>query len=565
MPELTGYERKLSQLVTQDDAALSAFIADGELGRLRALAIQRTCKDAQPLGWLDNPCERQNLNLPFPTAPKKEMKLFALNNEWQALGVEIANPDPEPRTVKFDLSGFEAFDRVQFRRVVALENWYMKENELTPDALTLLKDNELVLEPGEHTRLYLAFKTKTPGTFQVKINDLAATVTVSPKSLPETEFGNFQFLYPWLPPFTGKAFAMTVRDLAEHYTTDVEFPPLPDVTFNQDGTVAQDKIAGSRAERVFKMFATEKIRSVFYWMGQRKNFKYADGSKVPFNTDELDKSAPPNVLTPQWETVYPALVHAWMNHLRKLGLEQWMASLPFDEAHSGKETAPGSNLYMVKKIYELTRAAEPKLSRYLTCGHWTLPEDIELVLPELDVAVIHWPQPDEYRGKPVHKLYVEKVLPMLRAEREKRGMKIWSYRVEGGKNMNPDEERCYPLAMAGWGVTGIGTWAYYVSNGRSSWDDTDGKILDYCFIYNGLEKHPICEKYNITGELIVPSLRWEALRLGIQDAKILLALPSTPEVEQLKKECAEIAVTKKWDIQRLLEISQRLRELWADQ
>ena len=48
--------------------------------------------------------------------------------------------------------------------------------------------------------------------------------------------------------------------------------------------------------------------------------------------------------------------------------------------------------------------------------------------------------------------------------------------------------------------------------------------MDYLFVYDGAEDHERNRGLNPTGERIVPSIRWEALREGIQVAKRLLAL-----------------------------------------
>ena len=53
--------------------------------------------------------------------------------------------------------------------------------------------------------------------------------------------------------------------------------------------------------------------------------------------------------------------------------------------------------------------------------------------------------------------------------------------------------------------------------GATHWDDTDQGLLDYTFIYNGAEEHPLNRQVNPVGEIVVPSIRWEALRLGWQE------------------------------------------------
>ena len=86
--------------------------------------------------------------------------------------------------------------------------------------------------------------------------------------------------------------------------------------------------------------------------------------------------------------------------------------------------------------------------------------------------------------------------------------------------------RLYPLTSVALGYTGVSHWAYNTYK-ASSWHDWDGQgsvRLDYSFIYDGLEDHPLCKQVNVTREAIVPSIRWEAVRAGVQDAIVLLAL-----------------------------------------
>ena len=106
-------------------------------------------------------------------------------------------------------------------------------------------------------------------------------------------------------------------------------------------------------------------------------------------------------------------------------------------------------------------------------------------------------------------------------------MTLGSYHVASGKS---DDlltwNYAYPLIALAKGMTGVGHWAYNVGK-ASTWHDWDGSgavRLDYIFVYDGAEGHIRNRKFNPTGELVVPSIRWEALREGIQVAKLLLAL-----------------------------------------
>ncbi len=182
-------------------------------------------------------------------------------------------------------------------------------------------------------------------------------------------------------------------------------------------------------------------------------------------------------------------------------------------------------------IAGLLRSRIPGLRNYLTFGNYTFPADAAAMLDQVDVALPHLPLPDRLSrlAPPEYNPAVafrEQVLPLLEQARRERGLELWSYHVAAGRS---DDvlvwNRAYPFLAAASGRTGVGWWAYNVSSG-TTWDDTDGRLLDYTFVYDGTEDSPLCRRWNVTGEVVVPSLRWEAVRAGLQDANLVLALQS---------------------------------------
>jgi hypothetical protein len=127
---------------------------------------------------------------------------------------------------------------------------------------------------------------------------------------------------------------------------------------------------------------------------------------------------------------------------------------------------------------------------------------------------------------------------------------------DGKSNDVLRDSRAYPIRAVGSGMTGVGTWAYNVHNG-STWDDTDGTMVDYIFVYHGTEDHPLNKRLNPTGESVVPSIRWEALRAGIQDARVLLHLKSVAAADTCPQDL-------KADIERVVEIVEALGKDGAD-
>ena len=102
----------------------------------------------------------------------------------------------------------------------------------------------------------------------------------------------------------------------------------------------------------------------------------------------------------------------------------------------------------------------------------------------------------------------------------------------------------WPVVQVAEGRRGTSHWAYDDISGPSSWDDTDGGRLDFIFNYDGTEEHPINRRVNPTREPLVPSIRYEALRAGLQDAAILKRLQLSLESGQcpggLKQQIADL-------------------------
>jgi hypothetical protein len=165
--------------------------------------------------------------------------------------------------------------------------------------------------------------------------------------------------------------------------------------------------------------------------------------------------------------------------------------------------------------------------------------DAEAMLPHLDIIAPVYPYresltrwaPPNYNPR---QTFDDVTYPLFDEARDRGDVQLWSYAVQRGKRAELlYEVLAHPIKAVARGFDGIGFWAFNVTRGLS-WDDTDGGILDYSFIYDGTEDHPLNKQYNVTDEIIVPSIRWRALRLGIQDGRLLMALrgSGSPLLEQ---------------------------------
>lgn len=562
----------LTQLIAAHAKKIDA-VRDGKtlalvepLDKINAEINRLACADPLPAGWCD---AFERLDMAGLTRnPVKSMTYSVLSNEWQALGIEIANPENAVKTVDITLDGFERFaDRIELRRQVPLMNFYYREQELTPDALTLLEQDggkwKLNLEPGERVRLYLGFKVRENGTFHVGVNVGSGKLSgqiVSKGKLPDEKFGNFQFMYSQIQP-AGSYPEITARDLAEHYTTGVEYTGAPAAICKPDGSIVSCNFAGHK--RGLKAYSDQGIETILFWL---PGLKFQVEGTDKFLERQADQPAP----SPEFEKAYVGYFRRWAEFVKKEGFAGQMSILPVDEPSSGKDFAnpPGNRVRNARRIFELTREADPGFKRYLTGSYYASPEDYAHLNPEVEVILPHWPIPEsltrfapkDYNPRTT---FFEKIYPALKKQK----FDIWSYHVDKGKAESVAFERYYPLAVASVGMTGVGTWAYNVYNG-TSWDETDGK-LDYSFIYCGKDKHPLCQKYNLTGEILIPSIRWEALRMGIQDAKILLTLMkrNPAGLAPILARLQSIAIEQKNfpDQTEINDISRKLREMLEEQ
>lgn len=527
----------------QDDVTLLAEDFKPELAASRLL-VNRSLSDAGDLFVsLSDDCVRLEPDAIIPEKRVDTSSLLTLANEYQAFGLLTVSLTDQTQTVPISISGGEdQLERVEVRRQVFMMNWYEKAKQLQTDPLTKLLGEgrawTLPLEPGETVKLFVSVKVKKdvsgefPLTIRVGASMVTLNVNVLPVNLPEEPFfANFQCIYP-SQGAAGRHPDLAAKDLAEHYTTGIEFPFLPSVTFNPDGTLATEDFAGSQQARWMQAYSRENIKMAIFWQGGYKRFALADETN---NLPYLDETT--GKLTPVWKNAYTNLLTAWLDFAEKKGVARdcfqvWC----MDELASHEEyaNAPGPKVLNGMEVYQLARLAAPDVPTLVTGGNYSLPADVEAFIPHVDIVLPHWPMPTELsRWAPpafkAREAFLNESLPLMKAERERRGLTIWSYKVDGGKAESVLRTRVYPVCAVGLGFTGVGSWAYNCSQGGTTWDDTDGGLLDYIFVYDGEEAHPLNSQYNVTGEIVVPSIRWEAMRLGIQDAKILLYLKDKME------------------------------------
>lgn len=459
---------------------------------------------------------------------------FVLPGEHVAFGIEISNTTTDTRELIVELPEdlLKSVSQVEVRRQVLMETWYTKGATLVADALTALPyENadhknrwKLALEKGETTRLYVDLKIEENLPQKQLGGDIVIWDADHRKSLPyrvnviqgtrptTPELAHYQFLY-MIQNVANRIPEQTKDDLEAHGVTDIEWAFIPTVRFTPEGELA--KISYGAHERWLRGFKDSKIRLNLFWMKKL----------LTENDEELE------LYSSQWMRAWGEVHKAYLAHAESIGLErERFTVLPMDEIHSKNyENAPDENIEAYLKVAKGLRDVLPGLPQYLTVGNYAFPVDIQAVVHTLDVAIVHWPRPvtlsrNAPAGYQARKDFFENTLPVLESAREAGNLQIWSYHVQSGRNANVLlTSLAYPIFSVVSGYTGFGYWAYNVSN-KSTWDDTDGNLLDYVLVYDGSEQDPKNLKYNVTKEQIIPSIRWKAIRAGQQDAQILLHL-----------------------------------------
>ncbi len=551
-----------------------------EIEKLNAKINAVVSNGAQFTTWLSDAYVRMEPDEIIPAKVIAVSSLETLKNEYRAIGFSVANGSDKPQTVPVRISGLDkAADNIQVRKQIFLTTWYRKGKILIADPIPMLKDNKLPLNPGQTVKMLVSFKVKTTanGRYPVKIDVAGKTLTVNlevlPKTFPESpKMHHFQFIYPNMQPALSHP-ELTAKDLAEHYCDGIEFPFLPKIVFNPDGSVKSSNFAASMQAKWMKAYADQKIKLGIFWEGVYKKFPMSDGKMIPF----VDKN---EVIYPDWKKAYKNLLTGWLKFSKEkgYGLDDYLI-MPDDEPSSRDEfmNSPGKLVKRAVETYKLTRKIEPKLKQLVTISDYASPKDIEAITPHVDIVMPVWPArtflvrwaPKGYNPR---ETFHKSIVPMWKAERKKRGLKIWSYSVDRGKTEPVlNSGRAYPICAVGVGYTGVATWAYNVTRG-SSWDDTDKGMLDYSFIYNGKERHPVNKLENPTGEIIVPSIRWEAMRMGIQDAQIMLYLQdamekgkcddaTASEIKKILAEANEYGKKLNFTYPKINSISTRIRKL----
>ena len=553
------------------DAIRAAIAAVDLAGDQDALARQRASLSAEILRLVHPraqvmvsfayPYERLDPAAIPPAEAVTEWEIDTLAGEVQAVGLLLANGSPAPSACEITITGLdpERF-ALTVRKQAFVEEWYRKEEWRVADPLPRLTEEDgawrLILAAGELAKLMIVFQSaKSPepsapgggeraqefaGTVRVRIDNgqdvaLPLRVRVLPAALPPV--GTFPFhMFARMKRFTAAMPDRVAKDLAEHRVSMLQCNVLPRATFSAAGEVLSIDFA--RHDELLDAYLAQLRRLFIFWQAYPfTDFRCSDGSTLEPETEP-------------WQIAYVNLLKAWRRHVteRGYGPERFAHHVIEETASSDFIKAPDQRVLFLRGMAELTRSALPDATISATLCDYAFPADVRIEAPLADIVMVGLPYrtqlprnaPPSYNPR---KALEAVIWPYLETLRGKNGVELWSYHCQSGKR--GDVLQVYltwPVVQVANGMQGTSHWAYDDISGPSGWHDWDGRRLDFLFNYDGAEDHPLNRRLNPAGDPLVPSIRYEALRAGLQDAAILKHLKNAAEGKGCPEELAgEIA------------------------
>ncbi|OHB58245.1 MAG: hypothetical protein A2Y12_02420 [Planctomycetes bacterium GWF2_42_9] len=498
-------------------------------------------------------------------------ELVTLAGEYQAAGLRLTNCGGTDVTCNISLTGLDesTFTYVVQKQEFLKTYYYQSSNNKISDPLCLLPrngQNYVVTVPANtRIKLYIGIHVLAAAT---GINNAILTVqtpdgseqlnltfnVLSAAAPTASRYYYAAFMWPWLS-VSASSPDLAAMDLRSHGTTMMEFPSLY-ATFTTAGDIVS--VNYSVLDRRLLNYGPAVGKLLLFWEGQYTQFTTNVGTYLtPYSTS--------------WDNAFKNYLRAWLTHASQLGFGvDRFAITPIDEAHSTSfAAAPNDEVTNFIHVANLVNDVNSNLTIALTLTDYAGITDLNAMLPYVDIVLPVWPYrtstlAGQTTGYKPRMAYYSTLLPALKAWRNAAsGREIWSYHIGGGSS-DPEllGNRAYPVLMVGEGtgdgLTGAAHYAYNCSGG-SSWDNTDqGLAPDYSLIYDGTENQASNLAFNPTRARLVPSIRWEGLRAGLQDARILLYLKEVKsqqvtavqtQIQALLDEAASMAsdVALKWD------------------
>ena len=414
---------------------------------------------------------------------------------WGAAAVEIAGASATPVRVALALAAPRAgAPQGTLRLVLPVES---HDGRWNGDALPLLS-GAVALQPGEVRQAWIDVDASgaSPGfhTLHLAVGSQVILVPVrvhrAPLGAPPVHA--FTWTYPEKFALTRAASADAVRDNAAHGIDTGWIPaevlpwPAPH-TIDERGHLT-GPLDFTACDRQLALYRTAFDGEVcFFWNFDVHRDDPSGGRfRHPYGG-------------PAWQRAVREWLDEWLGHLDALGYDRARVVMqPVDET-----TAPAAT-----RLFRMLHQLRPDLHIALTVTRLATPAELRQIAPELAVAIL------ERRTLAARTEWA--------AALRRRGAQVWTYDVPQPSKAAPPLGSYRHLAWEAWarGLQGCGFWAYGDAGETSAdaWDDFDGGRPDYAVVY-GKTGSPLP-----LGESFVPSKRWQAFRIGMQETALFEAV-----------------------------------------
>ena len=456
--------------------------------------------------WTCNPMAVPAVrDLPPPGVKDADtLDIRVLGGEWESAAMVVTNLTPNTLNGQILLEDFVSTDGktklsgwdVMKIRVAA--PYTLQTGETKRDPLPRLQEGGLFkVAPDDNELLWLTFKSHgvAPGKYTAKmtVRSMDDRVTriinlvyrVYPLSLGAE---NKPDVHVWNHFTCGKDWAERAQMSKDYYITTgytENWPHLPYYVADADGNLTSDKLDFTEWDRTVDELMQSKQQTYLFVLGWHDRFlwpaKQADKS-TKFNFERW---------SPRFNELFSKWVTEFRDHVAKKGLppERWAFYIM-------DEPPPGENRQEVINFCKEIKKVDPKLRTYITfpVNQGTEAENLELS-KHIDTAQI-----------------IGELEPQVMKQIKSNIKHPWSYRIllRGASPFAGYRKGACWQPMKD-GYTGTGFYVWDSKSGQFLWRDAG---LDSLF----------AAVYTDHDNTVIPSLRAEAFREGIEDWKYVIML-----------------------------------------
>ena len=414
---------------------------------------------------------------------------------WGAAAIDVASSDSLARRVAVRAEPQAGALGATLREVVAVES---RPGGWAGDALPLARES-LTVRGGEVRQLWVDVEVPAdavPGTRDIEIRvgaeRLWIPVRVHALQLAPPPLGALDWTYPEQFALPRADAAAAVRDNRAHgidsWCLPAEAVPWPDPAAVSESGHLERTPSFEACDRQVRLHDGDEARRLGWYFDF--NPALADPSRGRFRHPYLSRA---------WKRAFTEWLDLWLARLEAQGIDQRRLFLqPFDETTAAPAEA----------FYRFLHAARPGVRLALTVTRNATPGELRRLGRHLGLVIF------EREALPRHTAWI-------RAARA-RGVEVWVYDVLEPPKLADPTLGYRALVWEAWArqLSGVGFWSYGDTGTRSgdAWNDFDGDRSDYAVVY-GPEGAPA----PLGSEAFAPSKRWQAFRIGMQEAALLEA------------------------------------------